>query len=136
MPLLYLRGRNYPIRNLLTLTRKHEKETIAKAKLDFQTEREAQRREIPYISWQDFLELEAGSGNEMALAVPRSRNEAIEPEVYPQPKASAKDWSKNGQGDAAKTAIRAEYAEKERELLERNVLSSSRKKTLQAFLRM
>lgn len=94
------------------------------------------RRDIPYTSWQDFLKLEAGNGNEVALAVLRSRNEAVEPETVLQPKAPAKDWSKHGQGCATKTAIRAEYAEKERELQERNDLSSSGKKTLQAFLRM
>lgn len=123
-------------RNLLILTRKHEKEAIAKTKLDFQTEREAVRRDIPYTSWQDFLKLEAGNGNEVALAVLRSRKEAVDPETAPQPKAPTKDWSKHGQDYAAKTAIRAEYAEEERKLQERNDISSSGKETLQAFLRM
>lgn len=124
-------------RNLLALAKKHEKEAIAKAKLALLPEREAVRREIPYTSWQDFLKLEAGNGNEVALAVLRSRKEAIEPEAATQPpKAPAKDWSRHGQEYAAKTAIRAEYAEKERELQERDNLSASSKKELQAFLRM
>ena len=43
-------------------------------------EREAVRTEIPHTSWQDFLKLEAGNGNEIALAVLRSRKEAVESE--------------------------------------------------------
>lgn len=122
--------------NLLTLARKHEKEAIAKAKLAFQTERQSVRQDTPYTSWQDFLKLEAGNGNEVALAVLRSRSEAVEPETVLQPKAPAKDWSKHGQDYAAKTNIRAESAEKERELQEGNDILSSGKKSLQAFLRM
>lgn len=128
-------------RNLLALARKHEKEAIAKAKLALLPEREAVRREIPYTSWQDFLKLEAGNGNEVALAVLRSRKEAVEPESALELERSQsappkKDWSRHGQNYAAKTALRAEYAEKERELQERSDLSDQGKKQLQAFLRM
>ncbi len=123
-------------RNLLALAKKHKVEAMAKAKLDLLPEREAVRREIPYTSWQDFLKLEAGNGNEIALAVLRSRKEDVEPEAAPPPKAPAKDWSRHGLEYAAKTAIRAEYAEKERELQERDDLSNQGKKQLQAFLHM
>ena len=51
-----------------------------------------------------------------------------------------KDWSRHGLDyaaqDSEKAAIRAEYAEKERELQERSDLSSQGKKQLQAFFRM
>lgn len=123
-------------RNLFTLAKKHEREAIAKAKLALLPEREAVRQEIPYTSWQDFLKLEAGNGNEVALAVLRSRKEDVEPEIAPQPKVPAKDWSRHGLEYAAKTAIHAEYAERERELQERNDISATGKKELQAFLRM
>ena len=123
-------------RNLLALARKREAEAVAKTKLEFQPEREAVRREIPYTSWQDFLKLEAGNGNEVALAVLRSRKEAIEPETAPEQGKPTKDWSHHGQDYAVKTTIRAEYAEKERELQERQDLSAKGKKQLQAFLRM
>ena len=131
--------------NLLALAKKHEKEALTKAKLALLPEREAVRQETPYTSWQDFLKLEAVNGNEVALAVLRSRKEAIEPETALEPeqsppKAPAKDWSKHGLDystqPAAHTEIRAEYTEKERELQERQDLSTSGKKTLQAFLRM
>lgn len=123
-------------RNLLALTRKHEKEAITKVKLAMLPEREAVCQEVPYTSWQDFLKLEAGNGNEVALAVLRSRKEAVEPEIAPdQTKAPAKDWSRHGQEYAAKTTIRAEYAEKERQLQEQTNLSASGKE-LQVFLRM
>ena len=124
-------------RNLLAVARKHEKEAIAKAKLALLPEREAVREEIPYTAWQDFLKLEAGNGNEVALAVLRSRKDAVEPEIAPEPSAPPKkDWSRHGQDYAAKTAIRAEYAEKERELQECSDLSGQGKKQLLAFLRM
>ncbi|CAK7041495.1 MAG: hypothetical protein DELT_02845 [Desulfovibrio sp.] len=128
-------------RNLLAVARKREKEAIAKVKLTLLPEREAVRQEIPYTSWRDFLKLEAGNGNEVALAVLRSRKEAVEPETAPEPERTQptppkKDWSRHGQGYATKTAISAEYAEKERELQEQSNLSASGKKVLQAFLRM
>lgn len=123
-------------RNLLTLAKKHEMEALAKAKLSFQTEREAVRQDIPYTSWQAFLKLEAGNGNEVALAVLRSRKEDVEPETAPSSKGPTKDWSKHGLEYVAKTVIRADYAEKQRELQERNDISASGKKNLQAVLRM
>ncbi|MDL2271660.1 relaxase/mobilization nuclease domain-containing protein [Desulfovibrio sp. OttesenSCG-928-I05] len=126
--------------NLLTLARKHEKEAIAKIKLALLPERESVRQEISYTSWQGFLKLEAENGNEVALAVLRSRNESVEPETVEQHeqtlKSPVKDWSRHGLDYAAKTAIRAEYAEKERELQERPDLSARSKKELLAFLRM
>ncbi len=48
----------------------------------------------------------------------------------------AKDWSRHGLDYAAKTAIRSEHAEKERELHARGDISSTGQKTLQAFLCM
>ena len=127
-------------RNLLALARKHEKEAVAKAKLEFLPERKAIRQEIPYTSWQDFLKLEAGNGNEVALAVLRSRKEDVTPETALErgqtPKTPVKDWSRHGLDYAPKTAIRAEYTGRERELQERFDLSGQSKKQLQAFLRM
>ena len=127
-------------RNLLALARKHEKEAVAKAKLEFLPERKAIRQEIPYTSWQDFLKLEAGNGNEVALAVLRSRKEDVTPETALErgqtPKTPVKDWSRHGLDYAPKTAIRAEYTGRERELQERFDLSGQSKKQLQAILRM
>ena len=124
-------------RNLLALARKHEAEAIAKAKLEFQPERDAVRQEVPYTSWQDFLKLEAGNGNEVALAVLRSLKEAVQPEqALELVKAPAKDWSRHGLDYAVKTAIRAEYAEKERKLQDQSGLSANGRKELQAFLHM
>ena len=123
-------------RNLLALAKKHENEAIAKAKLAMLPEREAVRREIPYTSWQDFLKLEAGNGNEVALAVLRSRKETAEPEQAQEQKPPVKNWMERGSEYAAKATIRAEYAERERTLQERDDLSHKGKKELQAFLRM
>lgn len=123
-------------RNLLALAKKHEAEAVAKTKLDMLPEREAVRREMPYTSWQDFLKLEAENGNEVALAVLRSRQETAEPEQAQEQKTPVKNWMERGNEYVAKTAIRAEYAEKERKLQERDDISHKGKKQLQAFLRM
>lgn len=123
-------------RNLLALAKKHEAEAVAKTRLNMLPEREAVRQEIPYTSWQDFLKLEAGNGNELALAVLRSRQETAEPEQAQEQKTPVKNWMERGNEYASKTAIRAEYAEKERKLQERDDISHKGKKKLQAFLRM
>ncbi len=122
--------------NLVSLAKKHEAEAVAKKRLAMLPEREALRQEIPYTSWQDFLKLEAGNGNETALAVLRSRKEVAETEHPQEQKPPVKSWMERGNEYAAKTAIRAEYAEKERKLQERSDISHKGKKQLQAFLHM
>ncbi len=64
-------------RNLLQLARKHEAEETARAKLRFQSPREAIRGEIPFSSWNGFLQYKAGQGNETALAILRSTHEIV-----------------------------------------------------------
>jgi hypothetical protein len=118
-------------RNLLALSPKHEAEAMAKARLAPQLEREAVRRDVPFTAWNGFLRLEAGKGNEIALAILRSRKETVEPEREPEP--PVKDWSRHGM---EQFYIRATQAEKERTLLEREDISAKGKRQLQAFLRM
>ena len=125
-----------PEPNLVSLAKKYEAEAVAKKRLAMLPEREALRREIPYTSWQDFLKLEAEKGNETALAVLRSRKEVAEPEQPQEQKPPVKNWMERGSEYAMKTAIRAEYAEKERKLQQRDAISHKGKKQLQAFLHM
>jgi hypothetical protein len=113
------------LRRLLQLARKHEAEALAKARLEFQEPRSAVRRDIPFTSWNAFLQQKADQGNEVALAVLRSRKEAVEPEQA----APVKDWSQHGQA-------RAEFAVKERAVLEMDGISGKAKSRLQAVLRM
>lgn len=113
------------LRRLLQLARKHEAESLAKARLEFQEPRNAVRRDIPYTSWNGFLQDKADQGNEVALAVLRSRKEAVEPEQA----APVKDWSQHGQA-------RAEFAAKERAVLEMDGISRKGKSRLQSVLRM
>ena len=82
-------------RNLVQLARKHEAEEIARAKLPFQSPRDAIRGEISFTSWNGFLQYKANQGNETALAILRSKLETAEPEREPQA-AVAKDWSQHG----------------------------------------
>lgn len=124
-------------RNLLQLARKHEIEETARAKLPFQHPREAIRGEIPFTSWNGFLQYKAGQGNETALAILRSKLETAEPEREPQP-AVAKDWSQHGKEQFAtnRAEIRADYAAREVAALENENMSSQGKKQLLAILRM
>jgi hypothetical protein len=100
-----------------------------------QPEREAVRRDIPFSSWSGFLRYEAGQGNEIALAVLRSKGKTMEPEQEDAPlKVKVKDWSQHGREQFL--TGRADYAAKERALLEREDISAKGKKQLQAFARM
>lgn len=130
-------------RNLLALAKKCEAEALARVSLAFAPQREAVRQEVPFTSWSGFLRHEAEKGNETALAVLRSRTEAVEPEQAlkptPEPtKTPVKDWSKHGieQFSTSKVAVRAEYAEKQSAVQERGDISAQGKKQLQAFLRI
>ena len=124
-------------RNLLQLARKHEAEETARAKLSFQSPREAIRGEVPFSSWNGFLQHKADLGNETALAILRSKLEAAEPDREPQA-AVVKDWSQHGkeQFTLSRTEIRAEYATRERAVLENENVSGKGKKQLLAVLRM
>ena len=113
------------LRRLLQLARKHEAEALGKARLDFQEPRNTVRRDIPFTSWNGFLQDKADQGNEVALAVLRSRKETVEPEQA----APVKDWSQHGQA-------RAEFAAKERAVLEMDGISGRGKSRLQSVLRM
>lgn len=124
-------------RNLLQLARKHEAEETARAKLSFQPPREAIREEVPFLSWNGFLQHKADQGNETALAILRSKLEAPEPDREPQA-AKIKDWSQHGkeQFDLNRAEVRAEYAARERAALENENVSGKGKKQLLAILRM
>lgn len=121
------------LRRLLQIARKHEAEALAMAKLDFQEPRNTVRQDIPFTSWNGFLQHKAEQGNEIALAVLRSRKETVEPEQA----APAKNWSQHGIGQAsASSTTRAEYAAREREILELEGISGKGRTRLQAALRM
>jgi hypothetical protein len=116
-------------RNLLALARKHEVEALAGAKLAAQQERGAVRHDVPFTSWHCFLQRKAEQGNETALAVLRSRVEAVAEEREAQP---GKDWSQHGREQFAA----AEYAARERAALETEGISGRAKTRLLAVLRM
>ena len=124
-------------RNLIALARKHEAEEIAAARLPHQAPREETRCEIPFASWNGFLQHKAGQGNEVALAILRSKGKTAEPEREPQT-APVKDWSQHGKEPFSlnRAEVRAEYAAKERAVLENETLSGKGKKQLLAVLRM
>ena len=123
-------------RNLVQLARKHEAEEIAREKLAFQPPRETIRKDVPFFSWNGFLQIKADQGNETALAILRSKGEAAEADREPQT-VPTKDWSQHGREQFMnRTEIRAEYAAKERAALENDTMSGTAKKQLLAVLRM
>ena len=124
-------------RNLLQLARKHEAEETARAKLPFHHPREAIRGEVPFTSWNGFLQQKADQGNETALAILRSRLEVVEPDQNLQA-TTVKECSQHSKEPFAvnSTEIRADYAAKEVAALENENVSSQGKKQLLAILRM
>ncbi len=124
-------------RSLIQLARKHEAEELARAKLPYQSPRNTIREEVPFSSWNGFLQHKVSQGNETALAILRSRQETVESEQEPQA-AVIKDWSQHGkdQFTPRHAEIRAEYASKERAALADNDLSGKGKKQLLAVLCM
>ena len=108
-------------RNLIQYARKKEAAELAEAKARLRQEQAAP----PYESWNDFLRRHADQGDEIALAVLRSRKQAVEMEgPPPSPRPPALD------------AIKAEYAEKQVEVLADTDQSRKGKKALLAYLRM
>ena len=124
------------LRNLLTLARKHEAEALAKAKLAFREPRSEVRREVPYFSWNGFLQHKVEQGSEVALAVLRSHKKTVQPEQMPGHTVPAKNWMEHGRVYSSPQALRAEYAEKNRCVQEQPRLSTTGKQHIQAFLRM
>lgn len=115
------------LRRLIQLARKHEAEAIARAKQSFQEPRNNMRQEVPFTSWNGFLQHKAEQGNEIALAVLRSWHNTVEPEVN----VPTKDWSAHGQD-----FVKIDYLQKERAVLEHGDLTTKAKRRLQAILRM
>jgi hypothetical protein len=135
-------------RNLLTLARKHEAEAIAL--LAAQPEREAVRRDIPFTSWNGFLQHMAEQGNETALAILRSRKEPVAEEQelaeavavwrgasLTDSDSHAKDWSQHGREQFIRNAaLKADFVARERAALETEGISGKAKTRLLAVLRM
>jgi hypothetical protein len=112
-------------RNLLQLARKSEAAELAAIKAQAACEREAVNRQYPCRSWQDFLRREAEQGSEVALAVLRSRQKTVAPEIP----STGREY-----GELA--AVKAAYGEKQVEVLRNGDLAAKGKKRLLAFLRM
>ena len=117
------------LRRLMQIARRHEAEALAKTRLSFQEPRQAVRRDIPFTSWNGFLQHKAGQGNEIALAVLRSRGQLMEREQAPL----VKDWLTHG---LEQFSLQAGYTGRAREIMERENLSSRSNARLQAFIRM
>ena len=122
---------------LLQLAHKHEAEEIARAKLPFQSIREDIRGEVLFTSWNGFLQYKAGQGNEIALAILRSKQRTAEPEREPQ-STRAKAWSQHSKEKFAEnhSKIQVEYAAREVAALKNENLSCQGRKQLLAILRM
>ena len=108
-------------RNLTQYARKKEAAELAETKARLHQEQAAP----PYESWNDFLRRHADQGDEAALAVLRSRKQPVEIEgPLSAPRSSALD------------DIKAEYAEKQVEVLADTDQSRKGKRNLLAYLRM
>lgn len=67
--------------DLLKVARLREAEHRLQVGKNARAKREAVGKEAPYLSWTDFLRWKATQGDEVALAILRSKGELVEPEV-------------------------------------------------------
>ena len=107
-------------RNLIQYARKKEAAELAEVRALLQQQQAAPR----YESWNDFLRRHADQGDETALAVLRSRKQPVQVEGSPAPRPPSL------------AAIKAEYAEKQLEVLRDTDQTRKGKKVLLAYLRM
>lgn len=123
-------------RGLIQVARKHEAEAMATARSHFQKPREEVRQDLPFTSWNGFLQHKAEQGNEVALAVLRSLKDTVDVE-HSAPPVPGKDWSQHGREQFTdRNAARAAQASAERAVLESETLSGKSKPRLLSLLRM
>jgi|GEM_PF-1556645 len=73
--------------NLLRHARRHEAEARMRLANNLTSRRKAIAEEVPFASWAEFLRGKAAQGNEVALAILRSRKQEVSPEpAAPAPK--------------------------------------------------
>jgi len=121
-------------RRLLSLARKHKAEALAKARLSIQETRKTVRQKIPFTCWNEFLQHKAEQGNKVAVAVLRSRYEAMTQKQIIT--TSTNRLQRNIELASNKAEQLAELATKDRKILEQEGISLKGKKRLQAVLRM
>lgn len=101
-------------RRLIQVARKHEAEALATARSSFHKQRETVRQDVPFTSWNGFLQHKADQGNEVALAVLRSRTNTVEVK-HGACAVPEKDWSQHGRDlFTDRNAVRAAQAAAER----------------------
>jgi len=70
--------------DLLKVARLKESEQRIVIQKRIRAEQDRTKEAIPYVSWTDFLRCKAAQGNEMALAILRSKGNLVEPETLPK----------------------------------------------------
>ncbi len=111
--------------NLIRDMRQYERDELAAHRKQNSQTKAKLKEKIPYSSWADFLRWKAEQGNEVALAVLRSRDEEIAPE---KPRAPENIWEKREQ-------LQEEIRRKEREI-QHSTLRGQSKSQLLAILKM
>ena len=111
--------------NLLRQARRHEVEARTRLAKNVTSRRKTIAEEVPFASWAEFLRGKAAQGNEVALAILRSRKQ----EVAPEPDAPARNF---GQRPAKPQFWRAQL----KEIQASDALRPTDKKELAAIARM
>lgn len=102
-----------------------------------ETERRRQqvRAAVPYWSWAGFLQMKADAGDEMALAILRSRKEEIAPEASPPRPSEAASSGKEDIPSAMK-ALRERWRREREKIRERIDMTREDKRSLPAVARL
>jgi len=112
--------------DLLKEARQHEAKLKRQLGREMDGRHEKLREAFPYSSWSTFLRWEAEHGNEAALAVLRSRNEAVDPEHGEVPR-----WNSSRRNFA-----RGTWEERKRAILGESQLQPKEKRTLLSVAHM
>jgi len=115
--------------DLLITTSRREEAALKSLRDEVRAKKDAIRKQVPFWNWADFLQGKAREGDEMALAILRSRGEEVRPE------GEADKRPLNPKAEALKK-LRESWKEDRRKTRGRYDLTSGDKKGLLASSRM
>lgn len=121
--------------SLLRKARMLEGQELDSLRRETETRRQEVRAAVPYWSWAGFLQMKAEAGDEMALAILRSRKEEIAPEAS-SPRPSEAPSSGKEATPSAMEALRERWRREREKIRERTDMTQVDKRSLLAVTRL
>jgi hypothetical protein len=125
---------------LLATAKFKEREELSGIRDQNRARREIVKNEVPYATWAGFLRLKAAAGDEVALAILRSRGEEVQPERDAQEQGGRERPASPSAGAAmsgsSKAAIWDNYFATENDIMQATDLRGASKRRLVAVAKM